>query len=142
MITGKKLDGTIPVYGPRNIVRGLCMLGLVLLIGTAGYMVIEKWRMLDALYMTVITITTVGFREVKEVSAVGRVFTVLLIFMGMGIIAYTLGMVAQVMVELQVMSILGRKKLGSRIKTIKEHYIICGYGRIGRIISHKLNKCP
>jgi voltage-gated potassium channel len=125
-------------YGAGNIIRALILLGLVLLIGTAGYAVIEGWKILDAIYMTVITITTVGYGEVRAVSPTGRVFTIALICMGMGIIAYTLGMVAQVMVELQVRSIFGRKKLGLKIKSIKNHYILCGYGRIGRIISHEL----
>ena len=125
-------------YGSRNIIRALIMLGLVLLIGTAGYVVIEGWQILDAIYMTVITITTVGYGEVRAVSPTGRVFTIALICMGMGIIAYTLGMVAQVMVELQVRSILGRKRLSLKIKSIKNHYILCGYGRIGRIISQEL----
>ena len=125
-------------HGSGNIIRALIMLGLVLLIGTAGYAVIEGWKILDAIYMTVITITTVGYGEVRAVSPTGRVFTIALICMGMGIIAYTLGMVAQVMVELQVRSILGRKKLGLKIKSIKNHYILCGYGRIGRIISQEL----
>jgi voltage-gated potassium channel len=125
-------------YGAGNIIRALILLGLVLLIGTAGYAVIEGWKILDAIYMTVITITTVGYGEVRAVSPTGRVFTIALICMGMGIIAYTLGMVAQFMVELQVRSILGRKKLGLKIKSIKNHYILCGYGRIGRIISHEL----
>ncbi len=125
-------------HGSGNIIRALIMLGLVLLIGTAGYVVIEGWQILDAIYMTVITITTVGYGEVRTVSPTGRVFTLALICMGMGIIAYTLGMVAQVMVELQVRSILGRKRLGLKIKSIKNHYILCGYGRIGRIISHEL----
>jgi len=125
-------------YGSRNIIRALIMLGLVLLVGTAGYVVIEGWQILDAIYMTVITITTVGYGEVRTVSPTGRVFTLVLICMGMGIIAYTLGMVAQVMVEFQVRSILGRRKLGLKIKSIKNHYILCGYGRIGRIISQEL----
>jgi voltage-gated potassium channel len=125
-------------YGSRNIIRALIMLGLVLLLGTMGYAIIEGWQILDAIYMTVITITTVGFGEVRAVSPAGRVFTIALICMGMGIIAYTLGMVAQVMVEFQVRSILGRRKLGIKIKSIKNHYILCGYGRIGRIISQEL----
>jgi voltage-gated potassium channel len=144
MISRKGIDGPIASYGPRNIIRGLIMLGLVLLIGTMGYMGIEGWKLIDSLYMTIITITTVGFKEVHEVSLIGQVFTIILICMGMGIIAYTLGMVAQVMVEFQVRSILGRRKLGLKIKSIKNHYIICGYGRIGRIISQELkaNRIP
>ena len=81
------------------------MLTAVLCIGTIGYTLIEKWSVLDSLYMTIITITTVGYKEVKTVSMPGRVFTIVIIFSGMGIMAYTLGMVAQMMVQFQVSSI-------------------------------------
>jgi voltage-gated potassium channel len=138
MISGKSIDGTTASSGAKRILRGLLMLGLVLVIGTMGYMVIEAWHLLDSLYMTVITITTVGYGEIRAVDEIGRIFTILLIFMGMGIMAYTLGMVAQNMVELQVRSILGRRKMDSEIRSIKNHYILCGYGRIGRIISQEL----
>jgi len=138
MISRKHTDTTITASGPQKIVRGLIMLGMVLMIGTMGYMIIERWQFLDALYMTVITITTVGFREIRAVSEPGRIFTIILIFLGMGIMAYTLGIVAQFMVEGEIRSILGRRKLGSRIKSLKKHYIICGYGRIGRIIAQEL----
>ncbi len=126
--------------GLKKLIKGLILLGMVIIVGTSGYIVLEKWGFLDALYMTVITITTVGFKEVRQVSVPGKIFTVVLIFMGIGIMAYTLGMVAQMMVDLQIRSILGRKKLGSRRKNIKDHYIICGYGRIGRIIASELKE--
>ncbi len=114
------------------------MLVLVILVGTVGYMAIEGWHAFEALYMTVITITTVGYGEVRTVSEPGRVFTVFLIFMGMGTMAYTLGIVAQMMVEIQVRAIIGRRKLGRKLRSIKNHYIICGCGRIGSIIAHEL----
>lgn len=138
------IDETISSLGTKKIMRALMMLALVLLIGTIGYMVIEKWQLLDALYMTVITITTVGYGEIGEVSESGRVFTILLIFVGIGILGYTLGMVAQAMVDFQVRSILGRRKLGLKIRSLKDHYILCGYGRIGRIIAQELksNRIP
>jgi len=122
----------------RKIIRGLILLGVILVIGTTGYMVIEGWNLFDALYMTVITITTVGYMEIHQVGERGRVFTIFLIFMGMGIMAYTLGMVAQTMLEFQVRSILGRKKLDSKIRSIKNHYILCGYGRMGKIVTREL----
>jgi len=132
------IDTTITASGLQKIIRGLILLGMVVMLGTMGYMIIERWKLMDSLYMTVITITTVGFKEVSNVSEPGRIFTVILIFTGMGIMAYTLGMVAQFMVEGEIRSILGRRKLGSRIKSLKKHYIICGYGRIGRIIAQEL----
>ncbi len=131
-------DSAISSAGFRSIIRGLVLLTLVLLFGTLGYMLIEGWPLLEALYMTVITITTVGFGEVRTVSEPGRVFTVVLIFAGMGIMAYTLGIVAQIMVEFQVRDLIGRRKLGLKLKNIKDHYILCGYGRIGEVIAHEL----
>jgi voltage-gated potassium channel len=107
-------------------------------------MIIEGWGLLDSLYMTVITITTVGYREIGDISIAGRVFTIFVIFTGVGIIMFILGMVAQSMVDLQVRSLFGRRKLGKKIQSMKDHYIICGYGRIGRIICRELdlNKIP
>jgi voltage-gated potassium channel len=140
LIVGDKTgeDSAISSSGFRSIVRGVVLLSLVLLIGTFGYMAIEGWPLLESLYMTVITITTVGFGEVRTVSEPGRVFTVVLIFAGMGIMAYTLGIVAQIMVEFQVRDLIGRRKLGLKLKNIKDHYILCGYGRIGEVIAHEL----
>lgn len=127
-----------------RILKGIFILVIVLLMGTAGYMVIEHWNFLDAMYMTVITITTVGFREVGSVSEAGRIFTIFIIFTGMGIIAYILGMVAQAMVDFQVRTLIGRRRLGKKIRSLKDHYIVCGFGRIGKIICRELtaNKIP
>ena len=126
--------------GPGKILKGFIILIVILLIGSAGYMTIEKWNFLDSLYMTVITITTVGFREVATVSEAGRIFTIFIIFSGMGIIAYILGLAAQAMVEFQVGAILGRRKLGRTLRSIKNHYVICGFGRIGKIITRELKE--
>ena len=122
----------------KGLLRGLVFIGAVVFFGVVGYMVLQGWSFLDALYMTVITITTVGYGEIGKLSQSGRVFTIILIFLGIGTMAYFLGVVAQAMVELQIRSIIGRRKLGLRIRAMKKHYIICGYGRIGRIISHEL----
>lgn len=125
-------------FGAGKILRGLFILLLVLSVGTAGYMLIEGWHFLDALYMTVITISTVGYKEVWELSDGGRIFTLFIIFSGMGIIAYLLSMFAQAMVDLRVTSILERRKLDKTIHAMNDHYIICGYGRLGRIICREL----
>jgi voltage-gated potassium channel len=130
--------------GQGRALKALGILVTILLIGTIGYRCLEGWDFLDSLYMTVISITTVGYREVGEVSDAGRIFTIFIIFSGIGIIAYILGMTAQAMVEFQVRSIIGRRKLGLKMKSIKNHYILCGFGRIGKIIARemKLNKIP
>jgi len=120
------------------VARGIGLLAAILCFGTFGYMVIEKWDILDALYMTVITITTVGFAEIRPLSQPGHIFTILLIFIGIGIVAYILGLVAQTMVVFQMTKILGRRKLGLKKRSMKDHYIICGYGRIGKTICQEL----
>jgi len=137
-------DTRMSPLGPRRVIKGFIILLVILMIGSTGYMTIEKWNFLDSLYMTVITITTVGYREVASVSKEGRIFTIFIIFSGMGIIAYILGMAAQAMVDFQVGTILGRRKLGRTLRSIKNHYVICGFGRIGKIICRELkaNKIP
>lgn len=121
-----------------KIIKGLIILIIILLVGTSGYMAIEDWPFFRSLYMTVITITTVGFGEMGKLSDAGRGFTIILIFLGMGIILYIVGLVTQFMIELQISTIIGRKKLNQQIKTIKNHYIVCGFGRIGKVICKEL----
>ncbi len=133
-----RLDGRTTQASSTKILKGIILLIVILTIGTLGYMSIEGWNLIESLYMTVITISTVGFREVKSVSGSGRIFTIILIFSGMGIIAYIVGLAAQVMVDFQVRSIIGRTKLGLMKRSIKDHYVICGFGRIGHIICREL----
>ncbi len=138
-MTDRQRKSTRQSKALRHAFRGAMLLVLILLVGTLGYVLLEGWPVLDALYMTIITITTVGFGEVNVVSSSGRIFTIGIIFMGMGIMAYSLGMVAQIMVETQVRTILGRRKLGKELRSIKNHYVVCGFGRIGKIIARGLN---
>jgi len=107
---------------------------VVILIGTLGYSLIEGWNVLDSLYMSVITISTVGFQEVHPLSSTGRVFTLFFIIFGVGTTLYAVGAGAQLMLEGQIRSILGRRKMSKKIQEIKDHYIICGYGKVGQQI--------
>ncbi len=139
MKTKRGKEDKIPSsHRPMNLIGALGLLVGILVIGTTGYMIIERLKFLEALYMTVITITTVGFGEVRPISETGRIFTIFIIFLGMGIVAYMLGVIAQTMVEFHMRSILGRRKLGLKIRSLKNHYIICGFGRIGKIIAEEL----
>ncbi|MFH1157139.1 MAG: potassium channel protein [Pseudomonadota bacterium] len=106
--------------------------------GTAGYMLIEKWTPLDAAYMTAITLSTVGYGEVNKVSPEGRYFTMILIFIGGGYFLYLAGAIMQFVVEGEIRSMLGRRRLDKRIAQMEKHYIVCGYGRIGRILCKQL----
>lgn len=117
---------------------------LVVLVGggTTGYVLIEGWSPFEALYMTTITLATVGYNEVHRLSHQGQVFTVLLIIFGVGMIAYTIGSMIQFMVEGQLHQLLGKKKLQKKINRLQNHYIICGYGRIGRLITRDFAAKP
>jgi len=116
-------------------------LGIVIF-GTAGYMLLEDWELFDALYMTVITVSTVGFSEVHQISQAGRLFTILLVFFGVGFSLYIAAAVVQFMVEGRIRLILGRRRLEKKISRIKNHYIVCGYGRIGRVLCRNLKRKP
>ena len=120
------------------------LLSLIILIGggTFGYSAIEDWNLFESLYMTIITLTTVGYNEVHNLSHQGQIFTIFLIVFGVGTIAYTIGSMIQFMVEGQLHQILGRKKVQKQIGRLQGHYIICGYGRIGRLISREFASKP
>ena len=108
--------------------------GLFFTFGTAGYMAIEGWGILDSAYMTAITLSTVGFLEVHDLSDGGRLFTIFLIFTGVGYFLYLGGVFISSVVDGEIKSMLGRQRLDNKIKKMNDHYIVCGYGRIGRVL--------
>lgn len=101
-------------------------------------MFLENWNFFDSLYMTIITLTTVGYHEVHDLSQVGRAFSMVLILSGVGTMFYTFGVGAKVLLEGEIRDILGRKRLSKKIEGLKNHYIICGFGRMGSIICKEL----
>jgi voltage-gated potassium channel len=121
----------------RQLQFGLAILFFTIVIGTAGYMIIEKWHILDAIYMTIITISTTGFAETHPLSQPGRLFTIVLIVMGIGSIAYTGGRAAQLLFETQLYR---RRKMSKKVEQLSNHYIVCGYGRMGRFICEELSE--
>lgn len=118
----------------RHLKISMFVLLMLVTAGTTGYMAIEKWPILDALYMTVITLGTVGFKEVHDLSDSGKIFTMILIVVGVSVLGYIVGSLAQIMFEGQIQRVIGRKKVEKMIDALKDHYIICGFGRIGSLI--------
>lgn len=111
-------------------------------LGTAGYTLIEGWPVFDALYMTVTTVTTVGYREIYPLSLAGRVFTLLLILLGVGTLFYVLGNFARFVLEGELQYVFGKYRSGGKVKTLSDHYIVCGYGRMGKQICKELSAKP
>lgn len=117
------------------IVLGL--LGTVISSGTVGYHFLEGWPWLDALYMTMITLTTVGFGEVHPLSGAGQLFTVALLVTGVGTVLYGVTTLGETMVEVTMGRILRRSRV-EIVESIKGHVIVCGYGRLGRYLARHL----
>jgi len=126
----------------RHLRLSVVLLIAIIACGTLGYHLIEGWQTFDALYMTVITLSTVGFKEVHTLSPDGKLFTIILIISGTSTIAYTLGRLLQFTLEGQLRRLLGRKKLENRISKLRDHYIICGFGRIGHLICREFQSRP
>ncbi|MDF1590893.1 MAG: potassium channel protein [Desulfobacterales bacterium] len=126
----------------RHIILSVLMAALVVIMGTVGYMLFEGWDFLDSAYMTVTTLATVGYGEVHKVSRIGQVYTMVLIIVGVGFFLYVIGAVVQFMVEGRIRTILGRRRLDKKIDKLKNHYIVCGYGRIGMVLCKSLLTNP
>jgi voltage-gated potassium channel len=122
----------------RRLIAAAGMICLVILFGTAGYMGIEGWSFWDAFYMTVITLTTVGYREIHEMSMAGQIFTVVLLIGGVGTVLYALSAGAKVLLEGELQEIYGRKRVEKKLRGLRDHFIICGYGRMGKVIAREL----
>lgn len=130
------------MHSTRNLKLAIFAVGAVGSIGTLGYILIEGWSILDSAYMAVLTLATVGFREVHPLSTTGMIFTIFLMIFGIGIIAYSIGVFAQFMVEGELQKVLGRRQVEKKIAKLFDHYIVCGFGRIGSIICRELNERP
>lgn len=116
------------------------MLGIAGIYGTTGYRLIEGWSWFESLYMTVITLTTVGFGEVRPLSETGRLFTISLILFGIVTLAATVGALADVLVSGELGRSLRRRRRNRMIDQLKDHYIICAYGRVGRTAAQEFRE--
>lgn len=116
----------------RRVLRLIAGLIGLFVAGIAGYMIIEKWSLLDAVYMTVITLGTVGFGEIRPLSDAGRVFTILLIIAGVGIIAYSASVLTTYLFEAEFTGSFRRRLMERQLQALENHVIVVGYGRVGR----------
>ena len=124
----------------KKLLLALLLIFLVISFGTLGYMFIEGWNMMDSLYMTIITLASVGYKEVHDLSFNGKMFTIVLIIGGVGTVAYALTAGARIILEGELQDVFGRRRLEKKINELNEHYIICGYGRMGKIIGRELRE--
>jgi voltage-gated potassium channel len=117
--------------GLRRINRAVLALAVVTLLGTVGYLLLG-FTPLEAMYQTVTTVATVGFREVKPLTPAGMVFTMVLIVVGVGTVLYNLGVILEAVTEGHLRQFLERRRMDQRIAAMRGHVIICGHGRVGR----------
>jgi voltage-gated potassium channel len=139
----KKLDGGTTMASAANepaarrVALGALVLVLVSMFGAAGYMV-AGWSLVDALYMVVITVFSVGYGEVRALDPAMRVFTMVIIVAGCSSLIYILGAVFQLIAEGELNRVMGTKRMEKKLDKLVDHIIVCGYGRMGRILCQQL----
>ncbi len=121
----------------RRVVGALIALAIVLAAGTVGYLALG-FDLTDAVYQTVTTVSTVGFRELHPLSTNGKIFTIVLILVGVGTALYTFGALIETLIEGRLVDLLGRRRMERNIASLHDHVIICGWGRVGRSIAREL----
>ncbi len=118
----------------------LIALAVVMVAGTIGYVIIERWPVIDALYMTIITLTTVGFGEVRQLSEAGRLFTIFLILFGIGTVGYGVGNLAALLIEGRLQDLFRERRMERDIESLRDHIILCGHGQNGAHAAHELRR--
>jgi voltage-gated potassium channel len=126
----------------RNLRSIAVLLLLVMAIGTAGYHFIEGWPWFDGFYMVITTLTTIGYQEVHPLSHAGRVFNVFVIIAGVSLLLLGVGALSQALLEFELQSFFGRRRMEREIGRLDSHYIICGMGRVGRSVARELGRKP
>jgi voltage-gated potassium channel len=128
----------------KGLFKPLFLLLTLILAGTVGYMLIEGFNFLDSLYMTIITIASVGFSEVHPLSEMGRIFTIILILINLGLFTYFISLLSRYFFDLEFLNKYKQIKMESSIQHLQQHVIICGFGRNGKESAQVLhdNKIP
>ena len=123
--------------------RTLFVVGIILItlcVGTIGFSRIEGWGLFDAFYMTLTTITTVGYQEVHPLDQAGRVFNSFIIFFGVSAMFFAVGAMTQTIIELELAGRYGKRKKNRMISQLHDHFVVCGFGRVGRNASYELQR--
>jgi len=124
----------------RRIVLIAALIVFTMFIGTAGFRLLEHYPLFDAFYMTLITITTVGYQEIRPLSHAGRIFNSFLILFGVSAMFVAVGAMTQTIIELQLQDRYGERRKKRAIMRMKDHYIVCGFGRVGRNAALELQR--
>jgi voltage-gated potassium channel len=124
---------------PTRLFRTLFGIVLVLVTGTLGYRLIEGWPFLDGFYMTVITITSIGYGEIHPLSTEGRIFTLFIIAIGIGVVGHALVSVSRWLIEGEVVKVFTRRRSMKAIQKIRDHFIVCGFGRMGSFVCNEFH---
>jgi voltage-gated potassium channel len=119
----------------RRLLPAIALLITIVLVGILGYALIEKWTPLESIYMVITTLFTVGFQEVHPLSSEGKVFTMFIIVGGVGSAIYAAGQAVEIIVEGEMSGYRKRKRMDKKIKDLKNHHIICGFGRVGHRVA-------
>jgi voltage-gated potassium channel len=124
----------------KRFIFSLAAIIATVFLGTVGYRALEGWSWFDGLYMTVITLATIGYGETHPLTPAGRAFTIILIVVGVTVFGFLVSILTQAVVETEIASVLGRRRLFKDISQLKDHYILCGAGRVGARIVDELKR--
>jgi voltage-gated potassium channel len=124
----------------RRMALVAAAVGASLLIGTIGFMVIDGYPLFDAFYMAVITVATVGYSEIRPLSEAGRAFNIFLILFGVTALLFGVGAMTQTIIELELGGYFPKRRMKRMIENLKDHFIVCGFGRVGRGAAAELKR--
>ena len=126
----------------RNLKIILTALAIFAVAAVVGFRLIEGWSWLDSIYMVVMTITTIGYKEIHPLSHTGEIFNIVVMIVGVGLVFLSIGALTQGLLEFELGKFLGKRRMQRDIERLSGHYIICGAGRVGRSVAHELAKKP
>ncbi|MDZ4801873.1 MAG: potassium channel protein [Bryobacteraceae bacterium] len=124
----------------RRLALVVCAIAIAVAIGSTGYILIEGYTPLEAIYMSLMTVTTVGYGEVRKLSDAGRIFNSFFMLLGASTLFLAIGVVTQTVIELEFSHYFSKRRTKRMIENLKDHYIVCGYGRVGRNAAQELHR--